>query len=106
MILVAPAEGRDFRIEVTSIDGYRAAMWLDEETILRLAVALCDCYEHRTTCELPRKIVVAHEDGSIVVRAGGESVRLCRGCASGLASAIVRATETRKPEKGTCFALN
>ena len=106
MILVAPAEHREFRIEVTSLDGYRAAMWLDEETMLRLAVALCDCYEHRTTCEIQRQIVVAHEGNDIVVRAGGEAVRLCRGCASGLASAIVRAAETRKPEKGTCFALN
>ena len=105
MILVSP-DDRDFRIEVTSLDGYRAAMWLDEETMLRLAVALCDCYQHRTTCNLPREIVVSNEGPNIVVRAGGESVRLCRGCASGLASAIVRAAETRKPEKGTCFALN
>jgi hypothetical protein len=106
VILVAPDSGREFRVEVESVDGYRAAMWLDEETLLRLAVAICDCYEKRATRELPRSITVSGDEKTIAIRAGDETIRLCRGCASGLASAIVRACETRKPEKGTCFSLN
>lgn len=105
MNVIDPVDGV-FRIEVESFDGERARMWLDEETILRLAIAICDVCTSRKPQRLKEEIQVDFRGRFVAIQAGPETVLMCPGCATGLASAIVRACESRDRETATCHALN
>lgn len=105
MNVIEPDDGV-FRVEVDSVDGARARMWLDEETLLRLAVAICDACTSRKPQRLQEALFVDFRDRYVAIKAGPEIVLMCPGCATGLASAIVRACTSRARETATCHALN
>ena len=105
MNTVEPEDGV-FCVEIESDDGWRARMRLDEESVLRLAVALCDVCVDKKPRKLDKSIEIGFEKNLVSISAGLETVLLCPGCAAGLASAIVRACDTRERATATCHLLN